>query len=63
MKEKDLLQIQVLLRNNNNIVQKDIADMLNAVLRCIPNTTGVISLRTKAEQIAIAKRHTHDKTV
>ena len=61
LKQSDLILIQTLLINNNNIIQKDIAEMINAALRCIPNTTGVISLRTVAEQAEIAKRHTHDK--
>lgn len=55
--------IELLLLKHDNELLIFIADMLNSVLRCIPNTTGKISIRTAAEQKEIAKRHTHDKTV
>ena len=54
-------EIEALIIKHNNDLIYFIADMLNSALRCIPNTDGIISIRTEAEQREIAKRHTHDK--
>lgn len=61
MKDKDLIQMQILLENSNQELLKQMVGMMNVLLICIKKG-GKVYYRTAEEDAEIRKRHTHDKT-
>ena len=60
VKDKDIISMYEILLNNNELIMKQMVQLLNAHLRCVKHD-GKIIYRTAEEDAEIAKRHTHNK--
>ncbi len=57
MKDKDIIILKNLLIENNEILITTIVELMNAQLRCIPSSNGLVKLRTAEEDAEIRKRY------